>query len=238
MDDPDTPGASDGLLQALCEALSGDGLDYDYTYVAASPGKDGGKPSANIKQALLYQTNLFETVTHSSLFDASCTDGVNPCRIDPMHEAFIDSRKPMVVQLRHMDGLMYTFIVVHFKSLRHGGLAWGSLQPPAVGSATLRRMQVSVVNAYAMKQRKVVVLGDFNDQPFHDALSRMQLRDAHANVPETEQYTYVFNGQSQKIDYIFTKGIRTKAAGIVHLNSAVTEKEQHSDHDIVYVDVG
>ncbi len=81
----------------------------------------------------------------------------------------------------------------------------------------------------------MVVLGDLNDFEFSDTLTTLSagvLHDLIATLPQSERYTYVFEGNSQAIDHILLSNylkIRPFAYDVVHVNSEFAT--QASDHE-------
>jgi uncharacterized protein len=81
----------------------------------------------------------------------------------------------------------------------------------------------------------VVVLGDLNDFEFSDTiltLSAGVLHDLLTTLPQSERYTYVFEGNSQSLDHILLSNAlkaRSFAYDIVHVNAEFAT--QASDHD-------
>ena len=241
VDDSAGSGCSDKLLQMLCELLVPMNRNYAYSYVMAQSGMDGGKPGANIKQALLYSRDRFEEVSRRAVAKKACDETLSnsPCRISPDSAVFEESRKPLAVLLtERATGRSVSVIVNHLKSMRGGTFQYGRIQPPVTGSSDVRTAQARLVAEYIERlTTPVVCVGDFNDQPFSQAVAAFgSLTDAHAHLSPVEQYSYVYQGQSQKIDYIFTS-LNVVQSGIAHVNTHKSQRSQTSDHDPVYADL-
>ena len=81
----------------------------------------------------------------------------------------------------------------------------------------------------------IIALGDFNDFEFSETLEPLlagRLTSLIDTLPPEEQYTYVFEGNSQTLDHILVSdGALARTAGFdpVHVNAEFFE--QTSDHD-------
>ena len=247
VDDQIHSGESDRLLKYLCSWLNKrqQTVLYKYTYIKAEDEQDGGKPGNNIKQAILYDSNLFEDVPsrgdHLDSCDVEFTK--NPCRVDPTNESFNLSRKPLAAQFTFKKTKETIVIVVnHFKSLIGSSPLYGRIQPPVQGSAAIRDGQSKAVAAFVGGlEGHVICMGDFNDLPFSDTYKTIasKLIDTHSFLPKEERYSYIYQGQSQKIDYIFASESLMryfKTSGILHLNSLYRDQVATSDHDPVYAE--
>ena len=84
--------------------------------------------------------------------------------------------------------------------------------------------------------RNVAVLGDLNDFQFSDTLTLLKGTELHTlidTLPVNEQYTYVFEGNSQAIDHTLLSNHAFTSIpwhyDIVHLNSEFADNA--SDHE-------
>src|SRR5439155_15072333 len=109
---------------------------------------------------------------------------------------------------------------------------YGRFQPPVRSSEVQRHKQAQEVADFVGKlttadpKANIVVLGDLNDFQFSDTLSILEaggLDDLVKTLPEDEQYTYDFDGNSQAIDHILLGGNlfehATFAYDAVHVNA-------------------
>ena len=232
VDDLENSGESDGLLQQLCDYVNKENtVVYKYTYIQAEDGTDGGKPGNNIKQAILYDTNIFDSVPSKGKSNDKCDAEFtkNPCRIDPGNRAFADSRKPLVAKLT-LSKTKETIVAIvnHLISKVSGS-----------GSDRTRKIQAEIVSSFVGElDGNIICMGDFNDTPDSESykIINTELADALSYVTEEERYTYVFRKRRQQIDFIFSSEemmTHFKSSNIPHLNSY---KRRVSDHDPVYAD--
>jgi Ca2+-binding RTX toxin-like protein len=135
------------------------------------------------------------------------------------------------------------FIVAnHFNSKGGDQPLFGNSQPPTLSSETQRLQQAEIVNNFVSNilavdsNANVIVMGDLNDFQFSNPLTTLKgddLSNLTDTLPVNEQYSYVFEGNSQELDHILvSNNLRTNAAGeldIVHVNSEFAD--QISDHD-------
>jgi predicted extracellular nuclease len=226
--------SSDVTLQTLVDMIQATyGIQYAFAYVAPNASNiNGGQPNANIRNAFLYQPDV---VTLENLF-----------LLDPTNAAFASSRKPLVGEFS-FNGQTVTLINVHLNSKGGDGALFGDEQPPVLASETQRIQQAQVINDYvdgllaSNSNALVKVVGDVNDFAFSqpvavltgEATGTPVLRDlAEALLPETEQYTYVFEGNSQALDHHLDSDAllaQIQAFDIVHVNAELTSGA--SDHD-------
>ena len=89
----------------------------------------------------------------------------------------------------------------------------------------------------------VIVLGDMNDfqfsYPISDVLAADVLTNLMNTLPITEQYTFIFNGNSQALDHILVSGNLFRNLvdfDVVHVNAEFAyhhSPERPSNHDPV-----
>ncbi|RLJ00459.1 MAG: hypothetical protein DRP08_06555 [Candidatus Aenigmatarchaeota archaeon] len=140
------------------------------------------------------------------------------------------------------------FIVVnHFNSKGGDQPLFGRSQPPAFPSEVQRKQQAQVVNDFVDRilaldaHANVIVLGDLNDFQFSEAISDTLAADALINLmstlPITEQYTYIYDGNSQALDQILVSDNLFEDAlvgfDVVHTNAEFVPGVRPSDHDPV-----
>jgi hypothetical protein len=165
----------------------------------------------------------------------------SPGRIDPTNAAFGSSRKPLAAEFL-FNGHKLFVIANHLNSKGGDQPLFGRFQPPQRSSEVQRAQQATVLAQFVQGLRsadaeaKVVVLGDLNDFQFSDTLSILKqagLVDLVDGLPESERYTYVFDGNSQALDHILVSDALAEAAlpdyDVVHVNSEFAD--QTSDHD-------
>ncbi len=227
------------------------GPTYQFRQIDPVNGQDGGEPGGNIRQAFLFRvdrglsftdrpggTSLAATTVISSGADTQLS--FSPGRIEPTNSAFASSRKPLAGEFV-FNGHHLFAIANHFNSKGGDQPLFGRFQPPARSSETQRHQQAQIVHDFVQSilaadpGAAVVVLGDLNDFEFSDTLTTLSagvLHDLIATLPQSERYTYVFEGNSQAIDHILLSNylkIRPFAYDVVHVNSEFAT--QASDHE-------
>src|SRR5690606_1773537 len=102
------------------------------------------------------------------------------------------------------------FVVgVHFNSKGGDTPLFGYLQPPVLHSEAQRINQAAVVNGFVdsilscAPDASVIILGDVNDFTFSPPVATLKgniLHNLFDLLPANEQYSYVFDGNSQVLD--------------------------------------
>ncbi|HCB49120.1 MAG TPA: hypothetical protein DEP47_06270 [Chloroflexi bacterium] len=180
------------------------------------------------------------SILETGVFDPTiqCPNGEEP----------LFSRPPLLVNV-DIDGQSLSIFINHFKSKRGGEL---ETAPRRLAQAQHLLDLVSATMA-PDRDTAIVVLGDFND---YDKSSVMEvllesgiLIDGLERVPESERYSYIFDGASQLVDWILvTPWLKDRivSANIFHINAdypyqlglSLKDDEIHlrsSDHDIPLV---
>ncbi len=254
--------AADETLRLLTEAIvRAGGPSYDWRQIDPVNNQEGGQPGGNIRVAFLFRSDrgveFVDRGTPTSTTGATFyTDGEgahltdSPARVAPGSPAWDDSRVPLVGEFTWKDR---TFFVIanHFASKGGDDPLFGRWQPTERSSEVQRHEQAREVRAFvdgllaADKNARVAVLGDLNDFEFSETADILvgegstALTDLPRTLEEEEQYTYVFEGNSQVLDHImlsprFVKD--TFAYDIVHVNAEFAD--QVSDHDPQVVRLG
>ncbi|THA79129.1 hypothetical protein E6R60_00955 [Streptomyces sp. A0642] len=241
---------SEATLKRFTDAIvAAGGPQYDWRYVAPQDGRDGGEPGGNIRNVFLFNPDRVSFVDRPG-GDATTavaavptkkgvTLSVSPGRIDPASGAWADSRKPLVGEFR-FHGKPVFVIGNHFTSKGGDQPLHGRYQEPSRSSETKRVQQAAEVNTFvksllaADKSARVVTLGDLNDFAFSPTMSALTagkaLKPLITTLPADEQYSYVYEGNSQTLDHILTSpGIQRFDYDVVHINAEFAD--QASDHD-------
>lgn len=241
---------SEATLKRFTDAIvAAGGPRYDWRYVAPEDGQDGGEPGGNIRNVFLFNPHRVSFVDRPG-GDATTavaavptrkgvTLSVSPGRISPASAAWDDSRKPLVGEFR-FHGKAVFVIGNHFASKGGDQPLHGRYQEPSRSSETKRVQQATEVNTFvksllaADKSARVVTLGDLNDFAFSPTMSALTagkaLKPLITTLPANEQYSYVYEGNSQTLDHILTSpGIRRFDYDVVHINAEFAD--QASDHD-------
>ncbi|MDY6944683.1 MAG: lamin tail domain-containing protein [Pseudomonadota bacterium] len=239
-------------FQALIAAIvSRGGPTYQFRQINPLDDQDGGEPGGNIRVGFLFnpaRVGFIDRPGGTATASTTVVSGTNgpqlsasPGRIDPTDAAFASSRKPLAGEFL-FNGHPLFVIANHFNSKGGDQPLFGRFQPPRRSSEVQRAQQASIVGNFVRSLRsadqnaKVVVLGDLNDFQFSDTLSILKsagLVDLVEGLPESERYTYVFDGNSQALDHIMVSEALANAAlpsyDVVHVNSEFAD--QTSDHD-------
>ncbi|MBD0670815.1 endonuclease/exonuclease/phosphatase [Streptomyces sp. CBMA156] len=244
-----TVDASRTVAKFVAAIKAAGGPAYDWRSVDPQDGKDGGEPGGNIRQVFLFNPQRV-SFTDIPGGDATTAVGVtgtgantaltaSPGRIEPNDEAWTTSRKPLVGQFSFRGKKVFV-IANHFNSKGGDQGIDSRFQQPTRGSEVQRIKQATIEQAFVAKllaadrEAKVVSLGDFNDYQFSPALAALTkdgvLRDLVNELPETEQYSYVYQGNSQVLDHILVSPeVGYAKYDVVHINAEFAQ--QASDHD-------
>lgn len=249
----DATQSADALIKAI---ENKNGPTYRYIDIAPQNNQDGGQPGGNIRVGFFYNPERVQLAegTPGGATDAvqiETRDGVahlshNPGRVDPTNEAFTSSRKPLAAEFI-FQGEPVIVIANHFNSKGGDQALFGKDQPPQLVSEVQRMKIARVLNSFvkeihaAEAKANVVVLGDLNDFPFSNPVQELAdgvLTNMVEKLPKGEQYTYVYQGNSQVLDQILVSNHLeddTKV-DIVHINAGLNESEGRvSDHNPVLV---
>ena len=227
------------------------GPSYAFREIDPVDDQDGGEPGGNIRVGFMYRTDRgLEFVDRGGAgpTDANSVDATrkgaalrySPGRIDPTNPAFNSSRKPLAAEFLWRGRTVFA-IANHFSSKSGDQPLFGRYQPPAQSSAGRRHEQAAIVGGFveeilaADPRAAVAVLGDLNDFQFSETLGILEgsgLVNLMETLPLNEQYSYVFDGNSQVLDQILvTRELLTPEPEYdsVHVNAEFTR--QASDHD-------
>jgi uncharacterized repeat protein (TIGR01451 family) len=234
------------------------GPTYVYRQINPEDNQDGGAPGANIRVGFLFRTDRGlafidrpGAVATTSITVGLGTSGIelshSPGRIDPTNVAFLDSRKPLAGEFTY-NGHKLIVVVNHFNSKGGDSPLFGRIQPPSLSSEVQRAQQAQVVNSFVDDvlaldpDANVIVLGDLNDfqfsTPISDTLAADVLTNLVNTLPITEEYTYMYDGNSQVLDHILVSDHLYDSAfvdfDIVHVNAEFGyHYTRPSDHDPV-----
>jgi predicted extracellular nuclease len=245
-----TVDASQTLGKLIDAIAAAGGPAYQYRQIDPANNQDGGEPGGNIRQVFLFRTDRGlafvdrpgGTATAATAV-VSDTAGVHlslsPGRINPTSTAFSSSRKPLAGEFSYRGRRLFA-IANHFNSKGGDQPLFGRFQPPARSSEAQRGQQAQIVADFVASllaldpSAGVIVLGDLNDYQFSTAVAKLKaagLADLVETLPESERYSYVFEGNGQVLDHIMVSaGLRAGAAyDVVHVNAEFAD--QASDHD-------
>jgi uncharacterized protein len=235
------------LLRAAIQAVGGP--TYEVRQIDPLDGQDGGEPGGNIRVGFLFRTDRGLSFIDRPGGDATTATivqpgpqlSLSPGRVDPTNHAFDNSRKPLAGEFSFQGHKLFV-IANHFNSKGGDQPLFGRFQPPIHSSEVQRAHQAQVVHDFVGTilshdpNANVVVLGDLNDFDFSTALNVLTgsiLHDLMGTLPQSERYTYVFDGNSQALDHILVSAnLFTStpfAYEIAHVNAEFAV--QASDHD-------
>jgi predicted extracellular nuclease len=248
-------GTTDASLswQAFIDGIvAAGGPRYDYRQIDPQNNQDGGEPGGNIRVGFLFRTDRGLRFVDRGTGDATTPTAVlrqddkapltlSPGRVDPANPAWTATRKPLAGEFA-WNGKTLIVIANHFSSKGGDDPLYGRFQPPIQSSAPKRHEQAASVSAFvrsivaAEQKANVIVLGDINDFDFSETTQILEgggvLSSLMHGLPQSERYSYVFEGNSQVLDQILFSPnmLRGLAAyDVVHVNSEFAD--QASDHD-------
>jgi len=244
----------EALVDAI--ALQG-GPAYEWRQIDPEHNADGGAPNANIRVGFLFRPSRVSFVDRPGGTARTATEDdparpgaqltFSPGRVNPEDEVWTDSRKPLAGEFRFRGRKLFV-VANHFASKGGDAPLFGRFQEPYRPSELQRRGQADVMNAWverlldADRRARVIVLGDLNDFEFSETINVLQRGEPRTSFelidlwhlrPQSERYSYIFQGNAQVLDHILASPslLRDRPEfDAVHMNSEFTE-EQQSDHD-------
>lgn len=245
--------AADETAQRLIdEIVAAGGPAYAYTDIAPERNKDGGEQGGNIRVGCLYNPARIDVAlnpggaTEAVAVLPGPTLSLNPGRIDPANRAFVNSRKPLALEVTFIPTGATVFLITnHFNSKGGDMPLYGPVQPPTLESEPQRMAQAEVVGDFvaallaADPQARVIVMGDLNDFYFAPPLTTLigdppQLTNLVATLlPPEARYTYIYNGNAQTLDHILVSAslLPNAQVDVVHVNAQFPVATRVSDHD-------
>ncbi len=233
------------------------GPTYDYRQINPVDDQDGGQPGGNIRVGFLFRTDRglafvdrpggdATTPVQVTEINGRTALSISPGRIEPNDPAWEDSRKPLAGEFTYRGQTLF-IVANHFNSKGGDQALFGANQPPVRSSENQRHQQAELVRSFADDliasdpEARVVVLGDINDFQFSETMRILEstgsLTNLISRLPVNEQYTYVFEGNSQALDHTLLSpsllqgrfGRPGYVYDVVHVNAEFAD--QASDHD-------
>lgn len=243
--------AADETLDRFVDAIAAaGGPRYEWRQIDPEESADGGQPGGNIRVGFLYNPDRVSFVDRAGGDATTPVEveksrsgaahlSVSPGRIDPQNEAWADSRKPLVGEFTFRGRTVFV-VANHFASKGGDEPTHGRFQPPTRSSEEQRVKQAQVVRGFvdelqaAQPDANVVVAGDLNDFQFSETLGTLTEGGALSalidTLPADQQYSYVYEGNSQVLDHILVSdSLRRVDYDVVHINAEFAD--QASDHD-------
>ncbi|MFE4452338.1 endonuclease/exonuclease/phosphatase family protein [Streptomyces sp. NPDC056796] len=249
---------SEATLKRFTDAIvAAGGPRYSWRYIAPQDGRDGGEPGGNIRNVFLFNPHRVDftdraggdatTAVNAVKTKKGAALSVSPGRINPTSTAWDNSRKPLVGEFRFRGESVFV-IANHFASKGGDQSLHGRFQEPVRSSETQRVRQATEVNTFvtsllkADKSARVVTLGDLNDFAFSPTVKALTsgkvLKPLITTLPAGEQYSYVYDGNSQTLDHILTSpGISRFDYDVVHINAEFADQASDHDPQVVRIDV-
>ncbi|MCI0575287.1 MAG: lamin tail domain-containing protein [Chloroflexi bacterium] len=240
------------MLAAAIQAAGGPA--YEFRDIPPVNNQDGGEPGGNIRVGFFFRPDRVSfvdrpgggptTATTVSLGASGVELSASPGRIDPTNTAFTNSRKPLAAEFL-FQGEQVIIVHNHFNSKGGDNPLFGRIQPPVLTSEAQRLQQAQVVNNFVDDilaldaSANVVVMGDLNDFPFSPPLATVAgdvLTNLVATLPLGDQYTFIFDGNSQVLDnFLVSDNLLTFPTffDIVHANVEFAASQRPTDHDPV-----
>ncbi len=242
--------AADATYAKFVDAIvAAGGPRYEWRQIDPQNKTDGGEPGGNIRVAFLFNPARVSFVDRAG-GDATTPVSVvkqhgraalsaSPGRIDPANPAWNSSRKPLAGEFKFRGRTVFV-VANHFNSKGGDQALHGRYQEPNRSSEVQRGQQAAALRAFVDQVKavdrgaNVVLAGDINDYQFSPAVATLtaggSVVDLIATLPETERYSYVFDGNSQTLDHILiSANIKRYRYDVVHINAEFTD--QASDHD-------
>jgi endonuclease/exonuclease/phosphatase family metal-dependent hydrolase len=243
--------ASQTMNQLIAAIESAGGPHYEWRAIDPVNNQDGGEPGGNIRQVFLYRTDRglsFVDRAGGTSTNSTAVTGTgaatqltfSPGRIDPTNSAWNASRKPLAGEFMFRGEHLFV-IANHFNSKGGDQAVYGHFQPPTRSSEVQRHQQAQLVADFVSQlttadpNANVIVAGDLNDFQFSQTLQILKdkgLHDLIETLPLNEQYSYVFEGNSQVLDHIMFSNALFNHQFVyepVHVNAEFAD--QASDHD-------
>ncbi|MFI6100924.1 endonuclease/exonuclease/phosphatase family protein [Lentzea sp. NPDC051213] len=242
--------AADATLQKFSDAIfAKGGPRYQWRQIDPENLKDGGEPGGNIRVGFFFNPQRvsfvdrpggdFKTAVQVVKKNGRASLSVSPGRIDPLNDAWANSRKPLAGEFKFRGRTVFV-VANHFNSKGGDEAIHGRNQPPNRTSEVQRAKQATALKAFTEQIRaidkgaNVVLAGDLNDYQFSPALKTLtgdgNLKALIESLPANERYSYVFEGNSQTLDHlVMSKNITRFSYDVVHINAEFAD--QASDHD-------
>jgi hypothetical protein len=243
--------ASVTLAMLRDAVVAAGGPAYAWRLIDPVDDQDGGEPGGNIRQGFFFRTDRGLSFVDRPGGTSTSSTGVvagpggpqltaSPGRIDPTNPAFTTSRKPLAGEFLYNSRRLFV-VANHFNSKGGDQPLFGHPQPPVRSSEVQRVHQAEVVADFVSQilalddDALVAVIGDLNDFEFSPALSTLEaagLTTLIETLPQSERYSYVFDGNSQTLDHMqVSAGLLSALVQFdsVHVNAEFAD--QISDHD-------
>lgn len=241
------------LERLVREIRSCGGPEYFPSDNPPENNQDGGIEGGNIRSVVLYRPDRGLSLDNPD----TTTNGVatrngmiviekNPYRFAQEESYFRGTRKPTAWLLTWRSEKILV-IGVHLVSQAATTPTWGSLQPPEKPEQEKRENQARLISESIEKfneledELHIIVAGDLNDYPWSNTLTEItsdNMKNPAYIEPDSERYSYIFDGNSFQFDYILVDPDLEKRImnyRIPHINTPYSYETRLSDHDPVYI---
>jgi uncharacterized protein len=246
---------ADQTIKKLISAIQkAGGPDYSYSDTPPGNNQDGGMEGGNIRTVLLYREDMGIRLEENNAGvngikykEGKYIVGSNPMLIGEFSSNFDGTRKPRI-WLLNQNGLQFIVIGVHLTSQGASSPDWGNQQPPQKPEEIQRIEEARSINEQIKKDFlqnpniPIFIAGDMNDLPWSGTIAALENEDFVSAVDHqsaAENYSYIFEGNAQELDYIFiNKNLASNVlqARFVHVNSYLDLSEAVSDHDPMVIE--
>jgi len=209
--------SDDAALHNLVAALNAAAGEQRYAAIEEPDTGNGLFGTDAIKVAMIYRP-----------------DAVNPIGAarTTLDDAFVNARRPLAQRFRPADGgRPFTVVVNHFKSKNCGDAAVGANADQGDGQGCFNADRVEQAQALlelidSLNDKDVLVVGDLNSYGEEDPIDVFEAAGfvdlVDTLLPESEQYSYVFDGRAGYLDHALASPRLTRrvtGADIWHINS-------------------
>lgn len=242
------------INQIIAAIQKAGGPVYSFSDEPPINNQDGGFEGGNIRAVLLYRTDngisfdeSIPSVNGLIYKNGKFMIGQNPLLIGEYFSAFAGTRKPRI-WLLDQNGRQFFVVGVHLTSQAANSPEWGNQQPPLKLEEEQRVEQARLINKELRDIQSInpdvpiIIAGDMNDLPWSKTIIALSkdtfINTSDINTPE-ENYSYIFEGNAQALDYIFVnQNLASKVlqARSIHINSYLDRSEAISDHDPVIIE--
>jgi hypothetical protein len=241
------------LERLVSEIRSCGGPEYLHSDNPPENNKDGGIEGGNIRSVVLYRPDRGLSLDHPdttihglAIRNSEIVIGENPYRFAQNESVFWGTRKP-TAWLFTWRGEKILIIGVHLVSQAATSPTWGNVQPPVKPEQSKRETQARLISESIEKFHEladdlhIIVAGDLNDYPWSNTLTELtsdKMKNPSYIEPDSERYSYIFEGNSFQFDYILVDPDLEKRIlnyKIPHINTPYSHETRLSDHDPVYI---
>jgi predicted extracellular nuclease len=220
----DVSTAIEELVSALNSALGSD------AYRAVYPGQ-GFVGSDAIAVGVIYRRASVRIAPGSqpAILDDAIAGALPGAPALPIFDGSDSNRAPLAVSFEHLaSGEVFTVAVNHFKSKGGSGTDGNADAGDGAGAWNQRRLDAAIALQAWLETAPTgaadddrIILGDLNAYAQEDPIQYL-LANGYRNVEDTDDYSYVFDGQVGSLDYILVSDAfadRLAGAAVWNINA-------------------